>query len=142
MNIKQLSVFLENKSGRLNEILDILGKAEIRIIAATVADTSEYGILRLITSDTQTAYSLLKENHVSANLSDVIAISCDSLAGTFANQLKYFSQENISIEYMYCFSVKDKAFLILRTNNNEKACEIAKKYNLHNNVSEEELIRL
>ena len=52
MIIQQLSVFLENKSGRLNEILDILGKANIRIIAATVADTSEYGILRLITSDT------------------------------------------------------------------------------------------
>lgn len=141
MNIKQLSVFLENKSGRLNEILDILGKAEIRIIAATVADTSEYGILRLITSNTQAAYTLLKENHVSANLSDVIAVSCDSLAGTFAEQLKCFSQENISIEYMYCFSVKDRAFLILRTNNNEKASEIAEKYKLHS-VSEEELIQL
>lgn len=141
MNIKQLSVFLENKSGRLNEILDILGKAEIRIIAATVADTSEYGILRLITSDTKAAYSLLKENNVSANLSDVVAISCDSLAGTFANQLKCFSKENLSIEYMYCFSIKEQAFLILRTNDNVKAGEIAKKYNL-NNVTEKELIQL
>ncbi len=141
MNIKQLSVFLENKSGRLNEILDILGKAEIRIIAASVADTSEYGILRLITSDTSTAYSLLKENHISAHLSDVIAISCNPLAGTFANQLKCFSQENISIEYMYCFSFKDRAFLILRTDNNSKAGEIALKYHL-NSVSEDELIRL
>ena len=62
MIIQQLSVFLENKSGRLNEILDILGKANIRIIAATVADTSEYGILRLITSDTAHAIKLLKED--------------------------------------------------------------------------------
>ena len=59
MTIKQLSVFLENKSGRLNEVLDILGKADIRIIAATVADTSEYGILRLISSDTARAFQVL-----------------------------------------------------------------------------------
>ena len=100
MIIQQLSVFLENKSARLNEILDILGHADIRIIAATVADTSEYGILRLITSDTQTAYKLLKENKVSANLSEVIAISCDSLAGDFATKLKCFSEHGINIEYL------------------------------------------
>ena len=96
MIIQQLSVFLENKSGRLNEILDILGKANIRIIAATVADTSEYGILRLITSDTAHAIKLLKEANVSANTSDVIALTCDSMAGTFAKELKYFAKESIS----------------------------------------------
>ena len=94
MIIQQLSVFLENKSGRLNEILDILGKANIRIIAATVADTSEYGILRLITSDTAHAIKLLKEANVSANTSDVIALTCDSMAGTFAKELKYFAKES------------------------------------------------
>ena len=130
MIIQQLSVFLENKSGRLNEILDILGHADIRIIAATVADTSEYGILRLITSDTQTAYKLLKENKVSANLSEVIAISCDSLAGDFATKLKCFSEHGINIEYIYCFSVKSKAFLILRANDKDPAIKVSKNFNL------------
>ena len=141
MIIQQLSVFLENKSGRRNEILDILGKANIRIIAATVADTSEYGILRLITSDTAHAIKLLKEANVSANTSDVIALTCDSMAGTFAKELKYFAKESISIEYMYCFSKQTNAFLIIRTSNQHAALETIKKYGLHS-ITEKELIEL
>ena len=91
MTIKQLSVFLENKSGRLNEVLGILGQADIRIIAATVADTSEYGILRLITSDTAKAYEVLKANRVSAQQSDVVALTCNSTAAEFAEQMDYFA---------------------------------------------------
>ena len=122
--IRQLSVFLENKSGRLNEVLGILGNAEIRIIAASVADTSEYGILRLITTDPERAFRLLKEHNVGVNLSDVIAISCDSMAGTFARELKPFADAGIGIEYMYCFSVRREAYLILRTTDPEKALQV------------------
>lgn len=141
MTIKQLSIFLENKSGRLTEILDVLGSADIRIIAATVADTSEYGILRLITTNTTKALELLKAENIGANLSDVIALSCDSKANEFSKQLKYFKNAGISIEYMYCFSVRSKAFLILRTDN----CTAAQKVmedNRQNYISEEELIKL
>lgn len=141
MTIKQLSVFLENKSGRLNEVLDILGKSDIRIIAATVADTSEYGILRLITSDTARAYEVLKAHQVSAQQSDVIALTCNSLAGVFATQMSYFAQEGLSIEYMYCFSIREKAFLILRTSNNARINELARKYEL-NVITEKELLQL
>ena len=141
MTIKQLSVFLENKSGRLNEGLDILGKADIRIIAATVADTSEYGILRLITSDTARAYQVLKEHCVSAQQNDVIALTCDSMAGVFAAQLSAFAQEGLSIEYMYCFSIRDKAFLILRTSGSARIDEVAHKYGLHI-ITEKELQQL
>lgn len=139
--IQQLSVFLENKSGRLNEVLDILGNANIRIIAATIADTSEYGILRLITSDTSKAMKCLKEANVSANISDMIALTCDSTAGAFAAELKYFAQESISIEYMYCFSKQTNAFLIIRTSNLPAALKTIEKYGLKN-VSETELIQL
>lgn len=139
--IQQLSVFLENKSGRLNEILDILGNANIRIIAATIADTSEYGILRLITSDTPLAVDCLRKANVSANTSDVIALTCHSSAGAFASELKHFSQESISIEYMYCFSRQDNAFLIIRTNDQSAALKTIEKYNMQS-VSESELIQL
>lgn len=141
MMIKQLSVFLENKSGRLNEVLDILGQADIRIIAATVADTSEYGILRLITSDTAGAYEVLKEHRVSAQQSDVVALTCDSQAGVFASQINSFAREGVSIEYMYCFAIRDKAFLILRTSDNSRIDEIACRYGLHI-ITEQELLQL
>ena len=141
MMIKQLSVFLENKSGRLNEVLDILGQADIRIIAATVADTSEYGILRLITSDTASAYEVLKEHRVSAQQSDVVALTCNSKAGVFASQINSFAKEGLSIEYMYCFSIRDKAFLILRTSDNARVDEIAQYYGL-SIISEQELLQL
>ena len=141
MMIKQLSVFLENKSGRLNEVLDILGQADIRIIAATVADTSEYGILRLITSDTASAYEVLKEHLVSAQQSDVVALTCNSKAGVFASQINSFAKEGLSIEYMYCFSIRDKAFLILRTSDNARVDEIAQYYGL-SIITEQELLQL
>ena len=141
MTIKQLSVFLENKSGRLNEVLHILGKADVRIIAAMVADTTEYGILRLITSDTVHAYEILKANCVSAQQNDVIALSCRSKASVFADQLGCFAQESLSIEYMYSFSIQDKAFVILRTNDPTRVSEVAHKYDL-NIITEEMLLQL
>ena len=70
MTVNQISIFLENKYGKLSEILALLAEERIRIIAATVADTSEYGILRIIVSDPQKAYKILKENNVSANLTE------------------------------------------------------------------------
>lgn len=124
MTVKQLSVFIENKSGRLNEILDIIGQSEIRIIAATVADTSEYGILRLITNDNEKSYQLLKENRVSVNLSEVLVLSNNSAAGEFSRQLKCFANSGISIEYMYCFSVKSKAFMIIRASDKDGALQV------------------
>ena len=78
MTINQISIFLENKFGRLNEILSILSKENIRVLTATVADTSDYGILRLITSNQHKVIQLLKEHGVSANLNSVLAVSVDS----------------------------------------------------------------
>ena len=125
----------------MNEVLDILGQADIRIIAATVADTSEYGILRLITSDTASAYEVLKEHRVSAQQSDVVALTCNSKAGVFASQINSFAKEGLSIEYMYCFSIRDKAFLILRTSDNARVDEIAQYYGL-SIITEQELLQL
>ena len=86
--IQQISIFLENKSGSLYRVMEVLAKADIRIIAATVADTSEYGILRLITTDNQAALTLLKSHSISANVGSVIAFGVDSAAGSFFEKLK------------------------------------------------------
>ncbi len=141
MTINQISIFLENKFGRLNEILSFLSKENIRVVAATVADTSDYGILRLITSNQIKALQLLKENGVSANLNTVLAISVDSSIDKFAETIQYFTKAGISIEYMYCFSINQKAILVLRTNNIDAANEVIRRYGL-NNLSEAELNNL
>ena len=139
MTINQISIFLENKYGTLNEMFALLGKEHIRVIAATVADTSEFGILRMIVSDAKKAHQLLKDNHVSVHLAEVLAISTLSSAGSLADTLAVFTQAGLSIEYMYCFSVKNKSFLILRVNDREAALEVIERYNLEY-ITENELI--
>ena len=130
MTVKQLSIFLENKSGRLTEVLDTLGREKIRIYAMTIADTSEYGILRMVTSAPERSLLLLKSRGFSVNLTDVIALSTPAEAGRFAELLTFFSNEEISIEYMYAFSLGKTAYLILRTENREKALAVIEKQNL------------
>jgi len=130
MSIKQISVFLENKSQRLSKALSILGNEKINIAAMSIADTSEYGILRLIVSDPLKSFNLLKENEFSVNLTDVIGLETPIAVGSFANTLKYFSDENISIEYMYAFASCNKGVIIMRTSDRQKSFEVIKKYNL------------
>jgi len=141
MTIQQISIFLENKYGKLSEILALLGKENVRIIAATVADTSEFGILRMIVSDAKKAFDLLKTNRVNANITEVLAIVTGSEAGTFASTLNLFTRAGLSIEYMYCFSVKEKSILILRVNDKEAAREVIRRNNL-GYITENELIDL
>ena len=141
MTVNQISIFVENKYGKLSEILALLANENIRIIAATVADTSEYGILRLIVTESEKAYNILKSNNVSANLTDVLAITIESSAGSFAKTLKYFTQSGISIEYMYCFSLKEKSVVILRTNNREAAREVIRRHDL-DYICENDLVNL
>ena len=128
MTIKQISVFLENKSGRLAEVLGILGQENIKIYALTIADTSEYGILRLIVSDFQQAVNILKEKEFTANITEVIAVSTPNQAGSFAKVLKAFADESISIEYMYAFKWGTNATLILRPENIDMALHVLNKH--------------
>ncbi len=130
MTINQISVFLENRDGKLSEILFMLSKENIRIITATVADTSEYGILRMIVSEPLVAYQILKEHSVGANLTDVIAIVTDPRAGSFATALNKFTLAGIGIQYMYCFCIDDKSILIVRTSDRRGALEVIKKEGL------------
>lgn len=130
MIIHQLSIFLENKSGRLTEVLEVLGEENIRITALSVADTAEYGILRLIVSDPAKAREILKEHAFTVNLTDVISVIAPNEAKHYARVLKILSDQNISVEYTYAFSVGKKSIIILRCSNNEDAIAALKSHEL------------
>ena len=121
MIIHQLSVFLENKSGRLAKALNVLGNENINIIAMSVADTSDFGILRMIVSDPDKSEIVLKENSFSANKSDVIAISVETNAKNYAKVLQIISDLNISVEYTYAFYSSKGAVIILQCDDNDAA---------------------
>jgi hypothetical protein len=126
----QLSVFLENKSGRLTEVLEVLGEENIRITALSVADTSEFGILRLIVSDPDKARVSLKKKNFTVNLTDVISIMAPNEARYYAKILRILSDLDISVEYTYAFSVGAKSIIILRCSDTEKAIEALKSHEM------------
>jgi hypothetical protein len=130
MIIKQLSVFLENKSGRLSEVTTILGDAGINMTAFSIADTSDFGILRVIVSDPGKALQILKENKFSVNLTDVICLSCPNEAGSLSKALKILEIEGISIEYMYAFSMGNTANIVIRPTNVQKCIEVLQNHEL------------
>ncbi|MCK9343614.1 MAG: acetolactate synthase [Massilibacteroides sp.] len=141
MTVDQISIFLENKYGKLHEILGLFAEANIRILAATVSDTSEYGILRIIADHPKQAYTLLKEKNVSANLSEVIALIGSNETGSIANAFRYFKEAGITIEYMYCYSTTKKSVVFLRTNNRDAARDVIIRKNL-GYITEDELVNL
>jgi hypothetical protein len=130
MIIHQLSVFLENKSGRLTEVLEVLGGQNIRITALSVADTTDFGILRIIVSEPEKARELLKQNAFTVNITEVISVIAPNEAKHYAKVLKILSDLNISVEYTYAFSVEDKSIIILRCNNNIEAIKALKSHEM------------
>jgi hypothetical protein len=130
MLIKQLSVFLENKSGRLNEVSNILGKAGINMSAFTVADTSEFGILRLIVSDHEKAFKVLRENSFSVSLTDVVCLNCPNKPGALGKALQILSDNEVSIEYLYAYSVVESANVVLKPDNIDKCIKVLQEHQL------------
>ena len=141
MTIQQISVFLENKYGKLHEILKLIAQQDIRVLAATVSDTSDFGILRIITTDQLKAFEILKSNKISANLNDVVAIEIEAKSGEFARKIELFTQAGVNIEYMYCFSMCEKGFLVFRTKDIEAAQDVIRRNDL-NYISENNLCKL
>lgn len=123
MTIHQLSIFIENRAGTLVNVLKLLKRSNIQIIASTIADTAEYGIYRLICSEPLRAYEELKKAGVAVALSDVLALELDDEPGRCADAVKMFSDAGISIAYMYTFLLRGKGIMVFRTNNREKARE-------------------
>ena len=123
MTIKQLSIFIENKSGTLIKVLNMLSKAGIQIIASTLADTKDYGIFRVLCDNPAQAYMLLKEGGINVQLSDVIALSIDDTPGCAAKAIDKISASGVNILYLYSFLWKGKGVLVFRTDDNTKANE-------------------
>ena len=122
MKAKQLSIFLENKSGRLTEVTDVLGEAGVNLSAMSIADNSDFGILRCIVSDPEKAYKVLKEAHFAVKITDVIGFVCPNTSGSLAVVMRYLSEKGIFIEYMYSFANGDVAHVVIRPTDLD-ACE-------------------
>lgn len=122
MLAKQLSIFLENKSGRLTQVAEVLGQAGINLSAMSIADNSDFGILRCIVSDPDTAHKLLKDAGFTVKITDVIGMTVPNTPGSLAVILKHLSDNGIFIEYLYSFANGDAANVIIRPNDLQ-ACE-------------------
>lgn len=123
MTVKQLSVFVENKPGRLSSVTRLLGENGIDIRAMSIADTRDFGILRLIVNDPDKAFALLREHDYSVTVTSVIAIGIKDEPGSLAGAMETLYANNISVEYMYAFISKtdNTAYIIFRVENNENA---------------------
>lgn len=138
MTIHQLSVFIENKSGSLLQILKILKDSNIQLIAANIADTEEYGILRMICDEPLRAYNVLKENMIAAALTDVYAVEISNEVGGAYDVVGCITRKGISLTYIYTFFMGDRSVLIFRTDNTERTEELLTLNNI-NVIAEEEL---
>ncbi|MDR1879605.1 MAG: ACT domain-containing protein [Tannerellaceae bacterium] len=114
MLIKQLSIFLENRKGRFTEVAKILGDAGINMSAFTVSESSDFGILRLIVSDTDRAIEVLREQLYAVSITDVVCLYCPNRPGALAKAMDIITGAGIFIEYMYAFAQGDSAHVIIR----------------------------
>lgn len=129
MLVKQISVFLENKSGRLADVTRTLGKNNIDISALSIADTTDFGILRLIVNKPEKAEEVLKEDGFTVSCTNVIVIGVQDKPGGLAAALEILDRESIGIEYMYAFVSKteDEAMVILRVEDPARAVAVLKE---------------
>jgi len=132
MKITQISVFLENRKGRLHDVCSLLGENEVNIRALTIAETESFGVLRIVVDQSETAIKLLQDNGFVANFTDVVAIEVGDRPGGLAAVLKIFAENDVNIEYMYGFVEKftDKALLVFRFENTDFAQEILARNNI------------
>lgn len=129
MKVKQISLFLENKSGRLSEVARVLGKHEINIRALSIADTTDFGILRLIVNDPDKASTVLKEAGFTVSETEIIAVEVPDKPGGLAGVLKILEEMKINIEYMYAFVGKSlgNAVVVFRVEEIDRAVELLKE---------------
>jgi len=131
MIIKQLSIFLENKTGRLTDVTQLLGKAGINLSAFSLAESADFGILRVVLSDPEAARKILTDNGFTVNLSDVVCLYVPNTPGTLSEALLSLSDNNVAIEYMYAFAWKDDiARVVIRPDNILRCIEVLQKSNL------------
>lgn len=133
MKITQISIFLENRKGRLYDVCSLLGQNSVNIRALTIAETESFGVLRIVVDKSDLAIKLLRDNHFVANFTEVVAIEVPDKPGGLASILKIFADNDVNIEYMYGFVEKfsDKALLVMRFEDTDFAQQILAKHNIH-----------
>ncbi|MGE5606207.1 MAG: ACT domain-containing protein [Bacteroidota bacterium] len=129
MKVKQISIFLENKSGRLADVTKVLGDNDINIRALSIADTNDFGILRLIVNSPEKAWKVLKEQGFTVSETEIIAVRIPDQPGGLAGILNILENNRINIEYMYAFVGKSgtDAVVVFRVENIDRAIELLQK---------------
>ena len=121
MSVNQVSVFLENKPGTLNKMTEVLAKNNVNIRALSLADTKDFGIVRMIVNDVYEATNVLKDANFVATFTPVLVYGISDEAGSLNNLLQKFAESDVNIEYMYAFAGQKNAFMIFRVNDTKKA---------------------
>lgn len=125
MTVKQLSVFIENRQGRLAEVLRVLKENQVNILSISLADTTEYGLLRLIVNNPARGCEVLLEAGFSSMLTDVLIIKIPHTAGALQKILERITEKGVNIEYMYGLSVEaNDASVVMKTNELDEACDV------------------
>src|SRR5574344_1226461 len=122
--IKQLSIFLENKTGRLTDVTRLLAKANINIAAFSMAESSDFGIMRVVLSDPISAKTLLKNNGFTVTLSDVVCLYVPNTPGSLSEALLVLSEHKVSIDYMYAFAMDNVARVVIRPTDIQKCVQV------------------
>ena len=132
MEIKQISVFLQNNAGRLGEVTRVLAQAEINIRAISIADTADFGILRLIVNKNDAALKALKDGGFTTRVTDVVAVEIEDVPGSLARIMELFGKTMVIIEYLYASleGKTGKAVVIFKLADHQKALEIIKENGL------------
>lgn len=122
--IQQLSVFLENREGRLDDVLNVLAKKDVDIVALSLADTSDYGMLRMIVSDPHKGRAALREEGITAMLTDVVALRVPHATGSLSKAMHQIVEGEVNIEYMYAFANGTDAAAVLKSDDPARVIDI------------------
>ena len=124
--IQQLSVFLENREGRLDEVLKVLAGNDVNIVALSLADTSDYGMLRMVVSDPHKGRQALKEAGITAMLTDVVALRVPHATGSLSKAMHQIVEGEVNVEYMYAFANGNDAAAVLKSDDAARVIDILK----------------
>jgi hypothetical protein len=132
MSVKQISVFLENKKGRLAEVTRILSGERINIRALSLADTADFGVLRIIVNDPEKCLTALKAASFVAQVTEVIAVEVQDKPGGLSRILEVLDSENVNVEYMYAYveKTRDNAIVICKINDRNRALDVLAKHGI------------
>lgn len=129
MTVKQISVFLENKPGRLAEFTDVLSENNINMRALSLAEASDFGIVRVIVDDVYNTSTVLKDHDYIFSITKVLAVEMPDEPGALSRVIRVLGDNEVNVEYMYAFTSrkKDSAYMIIRVADNKKAIEVLQK---------------